>query len=312
MAQATISERAAALYADALVWDDHSGFEPRVDADLTQLQRWARSGVTYLSVDVGYDVMDWQETVKVLAAFRAWILARPHDYVLAESVDDILRAEREDKLAVTFDIEGMNAIDGDVNMIALYYALGVRQMLFAYNRNNLVGGGCHDEDVGLTPLGRRAVEEMNRVGMLIDCSHTSHRATMEAMELSTAPVIFSHSNPRALRDHGRNITDEQIKACAATGGVVGINGIGIFLGENDTRTETFVHHIDYVAQLVGAKHVGLGLDYAFEEEGLGDLLRKNPEIWPADQGYDTPDVAFVEPERLPAITAALLDKGYAE
>ena len=144
-------------------------------------------------------------------------------------------------MAVTFDLEGMNALDGSVDMVSLYYALGVRQMLVAYNRNNQAGGGCHDTDAGLTAFGRAVISEMNRVGMLIDCSHCSYRTSMEAMELSRAPVIFSHSNARALHDHERNIRDEQARACAATGGVIGIVGLDAFLtkgrchGVNDGR-----------------------------------------------------------------------------
>ena len=87
---------------------------------------------------------------------------------------------------------------------------------------------------------------MNRVGMMVDCSHTAYRTTMEAMEASDAPVIFSHSCAKALRNHGRNIVDEQIKACAKTGGVVGINGVSMFLGENDISSETFVNHIAHM------------------------------------------------------------------
>lgn len=312
MGKWSISKEAARLHADALVWDDHSGFEPRPDAELGHLKRWIDAGVNYLSVDVGYDVITWQDTIKNIAAFRSWFEKRAHDFVLVDTADDILRAKREGKLAIAFDIEGMNALDGDPNMVSLYYGLGVRQMLFAYNLNNEAGGGCHDEDTGLTPFGRRAIAEMNRVGMLVDCSHTGYQTTMEAMEVSTAPVIFSHSNPIALNKHGRNVTDEQIKGCARTGGVIGLNGIGLFLGDPAVRTETFANAIDYVVQLVGAEHVGIGLDYAFDHGSLGDLLTLNTRYWPRSEGYGEGDFAGVEPEQLPELTEALLGKGYGE
>jgi membrane dipeptidase len=310
MPRRSTAEQAAALCAKALIWDSHSGFEPHPKADLGNLRRWRDAGVNYLSINVGYDVIPWDRSLHSLAAFRAWILAHPEDYVLVGSVADIRRAKRTGRMAVTFDLEGMNALHDDVHMVDLYHALGVRQMLFAYNLNNAAGGGCHDQDIGLTPFGREVVRAMNRVGMLVDCSHSSYRTTMEAMEMSTAPVIFSHSNSRALQAHGRNIRDEQIKACAGTGGVIGINGIGLFLG--DTRSSRFVDHVAHVADLVGTDHVGIGLDYAFEAKGLDDLTSAHPDYWPQSEGYGTVGIGFVPPEQFPEIVETMLDRGFAE
>ena len=306
-----IGERARKLYGEALVWDDHSGFDPEGGAHrLEHLQRWAKSGVHYLSVNVGYDVIPWRSTLRNLAAFRAWLQQRPDQYLLVKTADDIPQARREGKLAVTFDLEGMNALDGDVNMVNVYYALGVRQMLFAYNLNNLAGGGCHDADMGLTDFGRAVIDEMNRVGMLVDCSHTGHRTTMEAMAASAAPVIFSHSCAKVLWEHGRNITDEQIKACAATGGVIGINGIGNFLGENDISSATFVDHLAHMADLVGAAHVGIALDYAFDAETVEDLVSGNSEYWPEAE-YRTAS-HYLPPEQLPEIVETMLRRGFSD
>ena len=100
-------------------------------------------------------------------------------------------------------------------------------------------------------------------------------------------------------------------ACAKTGGVVGINGIGIFLGRNDARTEAIVRHVDYVVQLIGPEHVGLSLDYVFDTGELDELLRNNPKTFPADEGYAA-DINMVEPEQVPEIAESLLQLGYAE
>ena len=231
--------------------------------------------------------------------------------MLVETVPDIDRAREESKLAITFDIEGMESLDGNVDMVSLYYDLGVRQMLFAYNLNNRAGGGCHDKDVGLTSFGRDVIAQMNTVGMLVDCSHSAYKTTMEAMEVSSDPVIFSHSNPRALVDHGRNIVDEQIRGCAETGGVIGINGIGAFLGES-IEPETFVDHIVYVAELVGAEHVGLGLDYADDDEAgdIDELFQANIDFWPPDQ-YKGSLGGFLNPKMIPRITELLLSRGFS-
>jgi membrane dipeptidase len=142
------------------------------------------------------------------------------------------------------DIEGAKAIDDQVSLIQFYYDLGVRWMLIAYNRANLAGGGCLEEDTGLTEFGAQAIDEMARVGMVTCCSHTGERTSLEVIEHSKSPVIFSHSNPRALLDHPRNIRDHVIRACAAKGRLIGINGVGVFLGPNDTRSEMVARHID--------------------------------------------------------------------
>ena len=312
MKKAELRRHAARLYRNALVWDDHSGFDPHGGADLGNLGIWRKAGVHYLSVNVGYDVFDWQATIRTLARFRAWLQTHPKRYALVKTTADIKRARKDGKLAVAFDLEGMNALNGDINMVRLYYDLGVRQMLFAYNLNNLAGGGCHDGNAGLTAFGRAVVKEMNRVGMLVDCSHSAYRTTMEAMEISEAPVIFSHSCAKALRNHGRNIADEQIKACARTGGVIGINGVSLFLGENDTRSETFVDHIAHMADLVGAEHVGIALDYAFDAGDVDDLLEANQAYWPPSEDYGRWPTSYVPPKQLLEITETMVKRGFRD
>jgi membrane dipeptidase len=308
-----VSEAARRLHQDALVWDNHAGFGPDPSVDLEMLETWRAAGVDYLSVDVGYDVLTWQQAVKNIAAFITWFEKHPDRFMLVQRADDILAAKRAGKMAIAFDLEGMNALDGESYMVSLFYRLGVRQMLFAYNRNNLAGGGCHDEDPGLTDFGRRVVEEMNRVGMMVDCSHTGYRTSMAVLEAALAPVIFSHSNPKALRPHGRNIVDEQIRACARTGGVVGINGIGLFLPDRRATTETMVDCLCYVADLVGVDHVGIGLDHAppSPDSALNDLTGLNPNYWPASEGYSDP-LTVAEPAQLPEITDRLLARGWSE
>jgi membrane dipeptidase len=124
-------------------------------------------------------------------------------------------------------------------------------------------------------------------------------------------VIFSHSNPSALHAHPRNIPDALIRACAATGGVVGINGIGSFLGRNDNSSETFARHVDHVVQLVGPQHVALGLDYVFDTQELDDYLATMSHTFPAELGYEK-GVRMVAPEQLEAIVQTLQDWGYRE
>jgi membrane dipeptidase len=310
---ATLSPRAEALLRDALVWDDHGCMPLRPDDTtfLPQLARYARAGLNVVSLNVGFDAVPWENTVRMLAQFRHWLRQHSDEYVLIDSVSDVLRAKAEGKLGVTFDIEGGCSLVEQLSMVELYYDLGVRWMLIAYNRNNALGGGCQDDDHGLTSFGRQVMDEMARVGMVVCCSHTGYRTTMDVMSYAKNPVIFSHSNPQSVWSHKRNIRDDVIKACAATDGVVAINGIGPFLGQNDTRTETVVRHIDYVANLVGAGHVGLGFDYVFDRAELDEYLAKHPDVFPPSDGYES-GISMVEPEQLPDLVEQLVVRGYSD
>lgn len=302
-----------ALYADAFVWDAHAGVFPDPRVDLSLLEDWRSNGVSYLSINIGFDVLDHQQTMAVLAHYRRYVLQHDDKYVLASSIDDITIAEQSSKLALTFDIEGMNALNGDVNMVDVYHALGVRQMLFAYNLRNDSAGGCHDENTGLTEFGRAVVRRMNDLGVLVDCSHVSHRTSMDLIAESSKPVVFSHSNPNAIWRHGRNIDDDQIRACADTGGVIGINGMGIFLGENVTDNETILRHIRYLADLVGTDHIGFGLDYSPDIGlDLGAILRSRPDYWPKGNQYDTRNIGHAGPPQLPALTEMMQQDGFSD
>ena len=312
MANWNISEHAAALHRDALVWDGHGGFEYARGMDLEPLFRWRDSGTDFLSLNIAYDVKPWTLAIEAVSAYRQWVRANSDAFVMVEVADDVRRAKREGKVAISFDIEGMCALNEDLGMVALYHRLGVRQMLIAYNLNNAAGGGCHDADVGLTEFGRAVIEEMNRVGMLVDCSHSAYRSTLDAMEASSAPVIFSHSNSRTLCDHERNIVDEQIDACAATGGMVAVTGIGLFLDSNGASVAAMVRHIDYMAERIGADRVGVSLDYAWPDNSLDDTFETYPRFWPTRQYPAGGDLGFVAPEALPELTEALLERGHSD
>ena len=306
------SESTKRLMQDSLVWDTH-GCMPLRPGDvefLPQLDRYRASGVDVCSLNIGFDLTPWQNAILVAATFRKFIRENPDKYLLVESVADIETARRSSRLGVIFDLEGGCALNDQIGMVEVYYLLGVRWMLFAYNKSNSLGGGCDDRDTGLTKFGRQVLDEMRAVGMVACCSHTGERTALEIMERSGNPVIFSHSNPRALRDHYRNISDRAIQACAETGGVISVVGIGDFLGNNDNRTETVVNHIDYLVQLVGPDHVGLGLDYVFDKQELNDFLKNNPDVFPPES-YSQ-GIRMVRVEQTPEIVESMLRRGYAE
>ncbi len=305
------------IYPNSLVWDDHCGFTVSTDSDLDALLRpWHDAGVGYLSINVYYDRQPWGEAFKDIASLRCRLSSETPYCELVSDVAGIDRARAAGRMAVAMDIEGMNALDGQVDRIQSYYDLGVRHMMIAYNRNNLAGGGCHDDDIGLTNFGRKVISEMNRVGMVVDCSHAGVSTSMDAMACSDDAVVFSHSSPRALVDHERNITDEQIKACAATGGVIGVSGVNLFLGEVEATPTAVSKHIAYIAALVGVEHVGISLDFDPEEEEIYRASAaetvmddRGNTYWPDGAGYDRP-AQTLHVRRLPDISDALVERGF--
>jgi membrane dipeptidase len=278
---------------------------------LPQLARHKAAGFDAITVNIGFGEQGPEEHLRMIAALRHWLVARPEEYLLLMEADDVERARSTGRLAVGFDIEGANAVGDQLSLIQLYYDLGVRWMLMAYNTSNRAGGGCQDEDGGLTNFGRAMVAEMERVGMLLCLSHTGHRTVREVIAMATQPLIFSHSNCAALHPHPRNIPDELIRACAATGGVVGINGVGIFLGKNDISSETYARHVDHVVQLVGPAHVSIALDYVFDMRELEEHLEKMKGTFPPGLGYEM-GARFVPPEQLEEIVVTLQGWGYSD
>lgn len=304
-----LSQRARSLVRDTVVCDLTLPWGDANENKEPTLPRFVEAGFGFVSLTVGMDWTSLAQTVHHIAAERARFLRQPDRFVLATSVADIRRAKREGKLAVGFSFQGTNPLDRDVHMLEVYRALGVRQMLLAYNEKNHVGDGCHERtDSGLSRFGLQVVREMNRVGIILDCTHTGYRTSMEAMEATRAPCIFSHSNAKALKPHGRNVRDDQIKACAATGGVIGVNGVGLFLGENDATPAMMANHIDHIAGLVGPKHVAIGLDFVYYMESLVARWRANPDRYP--EGYPAPPWHFFAPEDLALLVEELLRRGY--
>lgn len=270
-------------------WEAHACLPLHPNASFAPLERFHAAGVNYVSINIGMDMNPVSQVMRTIAGFRASIAAQSDRYVLAVTTQDIERAAAAGKLAIGFDLEGAMPLLEQPEMVALYQSLGVRQMHLAYNRNNSVAGGCHDVEQGLTPLGHEVVRAINAAGVLMDCSHTGRRCSLDIMAASTQPVIFSHANPLALIEHGRNITDEQIRACAATGGVVCVSGVSFFLGNTSPTAQDVARHAAYVANLVGVQHVGIGLDISFPQADLNDDPPDNYEPsywWPKSAGYD--------------------------
>jgi membrane dipeptidase len=263
-------------------------------------------------MNLGDAEVSLETVVRLAAHYRAGIAAHPQRFVLASCAADVEQAKAQGKLAVGFDLEGAHAIGEQVELVPLLHEIGLRWMLLVFNRRNRAGSGCHDEvDHGLTEFGRTLVSALEDARVVVCCTHTGYRTAREIFERARRPAILSHSNARAVDEHPRNVPDELIRACAATGGVVGINGLDIFLGRPRSLLGRFVDHLDHVAQLVGPEHVGIGLDYVHDQPELARQLEAARGTWPEGYGYAA-GIRFLEPEALPRVADALLARGYTE
>ncbi len=296
----SISEKARSLYRSSLVWDMTVPYGMQHATDGITLPRFRKAGFGLVSLTLGGDKTFGPETALAnIGKVYAVCAKHPELYVLVKGIDDVDRAHKEGKLAITINFQGTNVLANDLGLVEVFYRLGVRHMLMAYNQKNLVGDGCAERtDAGLSRFGLAMIKEMNRVGMLVDGTHTGYRTSMEAMEASTSPCIFSHCCAYSVFPHYRNIKDDQIKKCAETGGVIGVNGLGEFIDDMEATSESMFRHLDHIVSVVGAKHAGIGLDYVKDVAGFWKYVDDNPEAWPDNQGKANRHTKFVQPEQI--------------
>jgi len=278
--------------------------------------KWVDGGVTAVLATVATN----EDTAGALQQVARWLARlRGHaDRLMhATTATDIERAKQEGRLAVVFHFQNAQPLGRDTGLVEVFHRLGVRVIQLTYNVKSAVGDGCTERtDAGLSDLGVELVREMNRVGVLVDLSHTGVQTTLDAMDVSTQPVVFTHSNARAVCDHPRNLTDEQIRGVARSGGVIGLNGFPRFVTDRTDRPalDDLLRHLDHIAELVGVDHAGLGLDY-FSTDAAGyarwvaDGLWK-PELYPPPP-YHYP-AGIEDATRLEAVAAAMLERGYPE
>jgi membrane dipeptidase len=232
----------------------------------------------------------WDEILQDLG-IRLCDLAHQDFLIPAVRVEDIHRAHREGKLAWIASMEGAAMIENELDRIEVLYGFGVRLLGIAYSEANALGSGLKEpRDGGLTVFGRKAVERMNKVGMLIDCSHCGDQTTLDTIEVSEHPIILSHIGARALWDSNRLAPDEVLVACAEKGGVIGIEAAPhttLTYNRRSHDLEAFMEHFEYVKRLVGVDHVGFGPDSIFGDHvGLHHTYAANLSIKEAHGGSE--------------------------
>ena len=183
---------------------------------------------------------------------------------IARTPADLYRLKSEGRKAIMLGIENGYAIGNDLANIERFRQRGVVYMTLCHNGNNQLCGSAKGNETGLgvNAFGRKAIEEMNRVGMMVDISHAGEQTLYDALEISQKPIVASHLSARALCNHPRNLTDEQLKALAAKGGVAQVTLYHGFLREEGTATiEDAIRHLNHMVNVMGIEHVGLGTDF---------------------------------------------------
>ena len=217
----------------------------------------------------------WTEVLHDLG-MRLCDLAHQEFVIPCLQVNDIQRAHDEGLVAWVASIEGAAMIENDLDRIDILYGFGVRALGITYSEANALGSGLREpSDGGLTVLGRRAVERMNKVGVLIDCSHCGDRTTLDVIAASEQPIVLSHIGARALWNSNRLAPDEVLEACAAKGGIIGIEAAPHTTITRDQTThnlDAVMAHFEYVKNLVGVDHVAFGPDTLYGDHvGLHDV-----------------------------------------
>ena len=236
------------------------------------LQKFRDSGINIFHIAVGTGGRDaYVGTLKFIAAWNSFLSNHDQHLMRVDSPSDLDRVKGSGKVGVLLGVQNSEHFQS-VDDVDLFHGLGQRVSQLTYNRRNLIGNGATERrDEGLSDYGVSIVERMNKVAMTVDVSHCGDRTTLDAFEVSKKPVLITHSNCRALvPGHPRLKTDEAIKKMAATGGVMGITGVRMFVkADEPTTIEHALDHFDHVVKLVGVEHVGVGSD--MDLDGYDDM-----------------------------------------
>lgn len=237
--------------------------------DGLQYINWTRSlledardgGVNAIHVTIAY----WENTQETLANIGDWHLQFQNhsDLIMpVRSAVDIEEAARQNKIGIVFGFQNSSPIEDDLRRVQIFHELGVRIMQLSYNNQSLLATGCFEtNDAGITRFGREVIAEMNRVGMVIDMSHSAEQSTLEAIELSARPIAITHANPLFFHDGRRNKSNRVIEALAESGGMLGCSLYPFHLRNGgDCTLSEYCEMIAKTAEMIGIEQIGIGSD----------------------------------------------------
>ena len=205
---------------------------------------------------------NFRETVLNIERWNRWFEQFPDLIFQGHSGDDVRLARETARTAIFFGFQNPSPIEDDIGLVEVLHTLGARFMQLSYNNQSLLATGCYEaEDPGITRMGRQVIKEMNRVGMVVDMSHSAERSTMEAIELSARPIAITHANPSFWHPALRNKSDEVLKALGQSGGMLGFSVYPHHLKDKSNCTlQSFCEMISRTAELMGVENIGIGTD----------------------------------------------------
>ncbi len=262
----TVSEEQAreiykrAVVVDCNTWPPYDGTLPIPQSGL---DRADGSGITIVKATVGGASENFEQTIDEIAIIQGIVDTHPDHFLLVRKYSDIEHAKLENKMGVILSFESTEMFGSDLSRLPMFRNLGVRVIQLTYNRRNLFGDGCLEPaNAGLSNLGRELVKQMNQMGVACDLSHCGVKTTMEAIALSTKPVIFSHTGCKAVHDHPRNKDDAEMRALSERGGVMGIYFLPFIGGEpgQPPTLDIYIKQMEHALSICGEDHVGVGSD----------------------------------------------------
>ena len=227
----------------------------------TIFEQMREGDVDAVHVTIAYHE-NFRETVLNIEQWNRWFEHYSNLIVHAKSAQDISQAKDDGKTAIIFGFQNPSPIEDDIGLVEIVYTLGARFMQLTYNNQSLLATGCYEsEDTGITRMGREVIKEMNRLGLVIDMSHSADRSTLDAIEISDRPVVISHANPEFWQPALRNKSDDVLKAIADCDGMLGFSLYPHHLKDgSDCTLESYCEMIAKCAELMGIEHLGLGSD----------------------------------------------------
>lgn len=285
-------------------------------------QEWRTGGIDAVHVTVAY----WETARDTLSRLGRWHrLFRDHAELIrpARSAADILAAKAEGRTAVLLGAQNCSPIEDDLSLVAVFRDAGLMIMQLTYNNQSLIGAGCYEaDDPGISRFGRKVIAEMNRVGMVIDLSHSAERTSREAIDLSARPVAITHANPKSFHDALRNKSDALLEALAARGGMLGFSLYPLHLKDGGgCSRRAFCEMVARTADLMGIDHVGIGSDtcrnWGYDElewmrSGRWTLEADYGEGSAAKPGWPEQPAWFRSPAQMQEIAAGLREAGLGE
>lgn len=308
------------LHQDALVID----MTCPLARDPAYVDWWREGGANVIAPTIIGFSAGAKDGLSEIGAWHRYCRQR-QDAMIIRTAADIEAAQSDGKIGLILHSQGTSIIEDRLDLIDGFAEAGLRVVQLCYNTKNLVGDGAGERtDSGLSDFGVKLVQRLNELKLAVDCAHTGHRTSMDAVEHSSAPVIISHANAKAVHGNLRNVEDDLIRAIAGTGGVVGTVGFpGFLTDQGQPGLDKFIDDIAYKADLVGIEHTGLGIDYylgqwpvepdAQAEARYRRLLADGhwrPEQYPPPP-YKYP-AGIETPRTLGRLTERLIERGFAE